>query len=147
MRRKETVQCAAVVCRDGKRGGMYAHHSTAGSGILERKRQLKRAAKICAYRALSAHFKEALPWGSLTGVRPTRLLRDSEALWGEAGAKALFLNEFDVQPDKYALAKAILTAQEGLVSRSAGHRRLHRHPVLRDALRVLLVRVVYAGRV
>lgn len=111
---EKNVQCAAVICEDGKRGGMYAYHSAAGTGEIERKRRVKRAAKICAYRALSAHFNETLPWGSLTGVRPTRLLRDSEELLGDAGAKALFLDEFDVQPDKYALAKAILTAQQGL---------------------------------
>lgn len=111
---EKTVQCAAVVCEDGRRGGMYAYHCTAGVGALARKRSVKRAAKICAYRALSAHYQDAQPWGSLTGVRPTRLLRDSEELLGEAGAKALFLGEFDVLPQKYALAKAILTAQEGL---------------------------------
>jgi oxygen-independent coproporphyrinogen-3 oxidase len=112
---EKTVQCAAVVCENGKRGAMYAYHSAAGSGALERKRRLKRAAKVCAYRALAAHFKETLPWGSLTGVRPTRLLRDSEAALGEEGARALFVSEFDVQPDKYALAKAILTVQAGLL--------------------------------
>ena len=111
---KKTVQCAAVVCEDGMRGTTYAHSCPAGSGALGSKRVLKRAAKICAYRALSAYFHETLPWGSLTGVRPTRLLRDSEAALGEAGAKALFLNEFDVKPEKYALAKTILTTQAGL---------------------------------
>lgn len=111
---EKTVQCAAIVCEDGERGGMYAYHCAAGDGALARKRSLKRAAKICAYRALSAHFNEALPWGSLTGVRPTRLLRDSEALLGAEAAKTLFLDEFDVQPQKYGLARAILSAQAGL---------------------------------
>ncbi len=110
----ETVQCAAVVCENGRRGAMDAYSTAAGRTALEAKRFAKRAAKICAYRALSRHFGETLPWGSLTGVRPTRLLRDSEERLGEDGAMALFTREFDVRPDKYALAKAILTAQAGL---------------------------------
>jgi oxygen-independent coproporphyrinogen-3 oxidase len=114
---KRSVRCAAVVCEDGRRGASCTYTGAADGGTLERKRSLKRAAKACAYRALSAHFHEALPWGSLTGVRPTRLLRDSEARLGEADARALFLDEFDVKPEKYALAKAILTVQEGLVPR------------------------------
>jgi coproporphyrinogen dehydrogenase HemZ len=111
---EKTVQCAAIVCEDGRRGSLYPYHCAMGGGKLERKRSLKRTAKICAYRALSQHFGETLPWGSLTGVRPTRLLRDSELRLGEAGAKTLFLSEFDVQPEKYTLAKGILTAQQGL---------------------------------
>ena len=86
---------------------------------LEYKRAAKRAAKISTYRALLAHYEKPLPWGSLTGVRPTKLLRDSEALLGEKGARALFENEFDVSPQKYALAKAIVNAQTGLEPRKS----------------------------
>lgn len=81
---------------------------------LEHKRVAKRAAKISVYRALFSHFGTAMPWGSLTGVRPTRLLRDSEAALGEEGAKRLLLDEFDVSPGKYDFAKGILAAQAGL---------------------------------
>lgn len=85
---------------------------------LEYKRAAKRASKISTYRALLAHFNKPLPWGSLTGVRPTKLLRDSQALLGEQGARALFEDEFDVSPQKYALAKAIVNAQAGLEPRT-----------------------------
>jgi oxygen-independent coproporphyrinogen-3 oxidase len=84
------------------------------SSELEHKRVAKRAAKICVYRALFSHFGTAMPWGSLTGVRPTRLLRDSEVLLSEAGAKRLLLEEFDVSPGKYDFAKGIVLAQTGL---------------------------------
>ncbi len=90
----------------------------APAGALEKKREAKRASKISVYRALLCHFKTPLPWGSLTGIRPTKLLRDSEALLGADEAKALFLNTFDVSPQKYALAKAIVDAQAGLYPRS-----------------------------
>ena len=84
------------------------------TGTLEKKREAKRASKISVYRALLLHFKSLLPWGSLTGIRPTKLLRDSEALLGADEAKTLFLNTFDVSPRKYTLAKAIVDAQAGL---------------------------------
>ena len=84
------------------------------SGVLEKKREAKRASKISVYRALRSHFKTPLPWGSLTGIRPTKLLRDSEALMGAENASSLFLNTFDVSPQKYALAKAIVDAQAEL---------------------------------
>lgn len=115
---EEIVRCTAEVFADGMRSASYTYSTAAGKGALEAKRFTKRAAKVCAYRALSQHFHETLPWGSLTGVRPTRLLRDTEGRLGEAGAKALFLDEFDVQPEKYELAKSILTAQAGLYPKS-----------------------------
>ncbi len=83
-------------------------------GALEKKREAKRASKISVYRALLHFFKTPLPWGSLTGIRPTKLLRDSETLLGSKGAKALFLSTFDVSPQKYEFAKAIVDAQTGL---------------------------------
>lgn len=85
-----------------------------GEGELERKRSAKRVAKISAYRALKKHFGIGMPWGSLTGIRPTKLLRDSEARLGEQGAKALFLNEFDVSASKYDFAKSIADIQTPL---------------------------------
>ncbi len=85
-----------------------------GIGALEQKRSAKRAAKISAYRALSGYFGVSMPWGSLTGIRPTKLLRDSEARLGEQGAKALFLNEFDASPQKYEFAKSIIDLQKPL---------------------------------
>jgi oxygen-independent coproporphyrinogen-3 oxidase len=91
-----------------------AYLCPAPQGELEHKRIAKRAAKISVYRALFAYFGTAMPWGSLTGVRPTRLLRDSEAMLGEEGAKRLFLQEFDVSPMKYAFAKGVVSAQAGL---------------------------------
>lgn len=83
-------------------------------GELEKKREAKRASKISVYRALLIFFQTPLPWGSLTGIRPTKLLRDSEGLLGTGGAKSLFIDTFDVSPQKYELAKAIVDAQAGL---------------------------------
>jgi len=107
----------AVLYRDGKQVSENTYQCSAPAGELEHKRVAKRAAKIAVYRALLSHFGTPMPWGSLTGVRPTKLLRDSEALLGEEGAKRLLLEEFDVSPGKYDFAKGILTMQAGLEPR------------------------------
>ena len=41
--------------------------------LLDEKRQLKRFAKLSLYKMLSKHFDKNMPWGSLTGVRPTKI--------------------------------------------------------------------------
>lgn len=104
----------AALYLDGKKVSENAYTCPGPQGELEHKRVAKRAAKISVYRALFSHFNTAMPWGSLTGVRPTRLLRDSEAIFGVDGAKRLFLDEFDVSPGKYAFAKGIVAAQARL---------------------------------
>ena len=38
-------------------------------------RYKKRYAKLSLYLFLSAYFKKDLPWGSLTGIRPTKMAR------------------------------------------------------------------------
>ena len=43
------------------------------SSALEKKSLIKRFAKLSLYRVLSEKFQRHLPWGSLTGIRPTRL--------------------------------------------------------------------------
>ena len=48
-----------------------------GADALEIKRREKRAVKIAAFRAMANVYGVMPPWGSLTGIRPTRLLRDA----------------------------------------------------------------------
>lgn len=40
---------------------------------LEDQRQLKRFAKLTLYKLFSSHFNKNMPWGSLTGIRPTKI--------------------------------------------------------------------------
>src|SRR5574344_938787 len=40
---------------------------------LENKRILKRFAKLELYKLLQSHFKVSMPYGSLTGIRPTKV--------------------------------------------------------------------------
>ncbi|MFA5675928.1 MAG: coproporphyrinogen dehydrogenase HemZ [Christensenellales bacterium] len=108
------IKSDVIFYANGAEASRHTYSCDMPSGALEYKRAAKRAAKISVYRALLSHFGSPPPWGSLTGIRPTKLLRDSEALLGSSGAKALFLDEFDVSPEKYELAKSIVDAQAGL---------------------------------
>lgn len=87
-----------------------------GDGPLYAKRQEKRALKIAAFRLLRQLYPEiALPWGSLTGIRPTKLLRELQEAHGEAEAMRIFREEFDVSPEKAALAEEIVHVQSPIL--------------------------------
>ncbi|MCL2671246.1 MAG: coproporphyrinogen dehydrogenase HemZ [Clostridiales bacterium] len=77
----------------------------------EQKRQEKRALKRCLYAALQAVCPTELPWGSLTGIRPTALLRQLGEHYGEAEALRMFREDFDVSAAKTALAREICAVQ------------------------------------
>ena len=93
-----------ILYLDGREQYRYAYETCGvpeGAG-LEFKKICKRGAKIAVFRCLREHFGEEKPWGSLTGVRPSKFLRDSRAQLGELGARRLFLMEFDLFQQKYA---------------------------------------------
>ncbi|MBT7121814.1 MAG: coproporphyrinogen dehydrogenase HemZ, partial [Clostridia bacterium] len=115
VRGEGSVESTARIANDGEIVAEYTYECAAQSGELARKRAEKRAAKISLYRALSGHFGKAMPWGSLTGIRPTKLLRDSQMRLGKAKAQALFLNEFDVSEEKLAFAQRIVDVQQRLL--------------------------------
>lgn len=81
----------------------------------EEKRILKRTAKIMVYDLMEKIYGFTLPYGSLTGVRPTKLFRDTK----DAGADALdyFVNTLRVSKDKAKLIASVCAAQEGIVKK------------------------------
>ncbi len=94
-----------------------------GGDPLERKRQQKRAVKRVAYALLQKVCPADMPWGSLTGIRPTKLLRDLAARYGEREAVRQFREVFSVSEDKLRLAATINAVQKPYLE-SAGERDL-----------------------
>ena len=82
---------------------------------LTRKRLEKRALKIAAFRLFRQFYDAPTPWGSLTGIRPTKLFRELAGAGGEAAAREAFLHTFDVSPEKTGLAQGICRAQRPIV--------------------------------
>lgn len=76
---------------------------------MEAKRLEKRYLKIALYGVLVFLTGRELPYGCLTGIRPTKLYAEL----GE-GAHDVFLQDFSVRPEKLALVERIVREQEGL---------------------------------
>ena len=80
---------------------------------LQSVRQTKRVVKVSVYRCLVSATGRTQPWGSLTGIRPTKLayqLSQREGL----DYKSVFETFFDVSKDKIAVVEQILEQQKGL---------------------------------
>ena len=105
-----------VVTCEGER--RVFRHAASFSGELHRKSLCKRYAKLALYGVLSERFRKQLPWGALTGIRPTRLAYAEL----EAGRpfEPLFC-EMDVSEENRALVRRVLEAQKGIYERRAGN--------------------------
>ena len=84
---------------------------------LEFRRYAKRFSKLAVYHALRAVTGRSMPWGALTGIRPTKLA------YGERAAgrdfRVLF-KKCGVSPANIALVADVLHAQEGIYAREPG---------------------------
>ena len=85
---------------------------------LEFKRLERRYAKLALYQILKGKYGEKMPWGALTGIRPTKLAYMEK----EQGRdfKDLFL-KMDVCEENIQLIEDILLAQEGIYQKRAGN--------------------------
>lgn len=82
----------------------------AGVDDLQQMRLRKRFAKMCVYELLLKVTGKHMPWGCLTGIRPTKLARKltAEGLdWQHT-----FADDFDVAADKVKLVADILRLQD-----------------------------------
>ena len=87
-------------------------------GGLEDKRQLKRLVKRCCYQLLKRYTGRTPAWGSLTGIRPTRLYYQQLERGKSRGEARTALHElFDLSEEKLDLLDEIITAQSGWVHR------------------------------
>jgi len=88
-----------------------------GANALVIKKLEKRAIKLVTYRLLKRLYPDvAVPWGSLTGIRPTKLYRELTREGGEAYARDMFFGTFDVSHEKTNLAAQICAVQEPYIT-------------------------------
>ena len=81
---------------------------------LEYKRYAKRYAKLALYKILKERYGMAMPWGALTGIRPTKLAYTERAAGRDW--QTLF-RKMDVSEENIRLTGDILRAQEGIYER------------------------------
>lgn len=79
---------------------------------IEEKRLEKRYAKLSLYKALSAFTGKVLPWGALTGIRPTKLAYST--IKEEGDFKDFFVSTMKVSQEKTDLIARIVENQKGL---------------------------------
>ncbi len=79
---------------------------------LEEKSLEKRYAKLSLYRLLSEYYGKRLPWGSLTGIRPTRLAYRERERTGDF--RPMF-SKLGVSEENTELVARVLAAQEGIL--------------------------------
>ena len=94
---------------DGKEY-LFKDEADAPSEILY-KRWERRFAKLALYQILSDLYQEKMPWGALTGIRPTKLA------YGELAAGRDFRPLFEkmrVEEENISIIRRILKAQEGI---------------------------------
>ena len=85
-----------------------------GSSV-EQKRMLKRAAKTALFLLLRRLHGFTPPWGSLTGIRPTRLMYEAMAEGlSPAEAEQAIQARYFVSPEKAALLSEIVEMQRGV---------------------------------
>ena len=83
---------------------------------LEKKKLEKRALKLACYHLLKRMYPDvATPWGSLTGIRPTKLFRELSLEGGEQSAREQFIDLFDVSKEKTDLAARICAVQKPFI--------------------------------
>ena len=109
------------VGRDGQWTDTWRHgdtvetlSSTAQGHPLTVKRLRKRAVKLGLYRLIKRETGLTPPWGSLTGIRPTRLLYEGmeEGLSREEAVRRV-TEAYDVSPDRARLLGEIAAMQQG----------------------------------
>ena len=94
----------------------------------EKKSLIKRYAKLGLYRILSELHHKTLPWGSLTGIRPTRLAYQHmekaarlAALGGEATPFEALFEKLGVSAENIALTARVIEGQRGIYERKKGN--------------------------
>lgn len=95
-------------------GKVYAYGNLVGeiNDEIEKKRLVKRYAKLSFYKALSNFFDINLPWGALTGIRPTKLAYRQIEKSGEF--IEFFTDVMKVSKEKTDLTAAVIEAQSGI---------------------------------
>ena len=88
---------------------------------VELRRARKRQVKQALYELLKEMTGMQLPWGALTGIRPTRLLYEAlDAGLSMDAARAHVMREFDVSADRAELLCEIAEMQRGVRTPEAG---------------------------
>ena len=99
-------------------GSVYAYGNllTLPKYEIVRKRLIKRYTKLSVYKALCKVFNKEMPWGALTGIRPTKLAYLELEEKGEF--EDFFINTMKVSEEKTSLVKKIINSQKEIYEKN-----------------------------
>ena len=86
-------------------------------GELELKRYAKRSAKLAFYLFLSEESGKSLPWGALTGIRPTKM---AYAELAEGRDFAPLFKKFCVSDENISVIRRVISAQSKIYCANRG---------------------------
>lgn len=87
-----------------------------------------RLAKIALYDALNAHTGREMPWGALTGVRPTKLFYEALATgYSTDQATEIMRSVYRVRADRAEVLRQIVDAQRGKIFYPSDYINLYVH--------------------
>ncbi len=100
-------------------GQTFAYGNLIGSvkNDIERKRLVKRYAKLSLYKVLSKVLERELPWGALTGIRPTKLAY--QKIEEGEDFRDFFQNTMKVSPNKTLLTERVISSQKGIYEKNS----------------------------
>ena len=101
-------------------GKTYRYTDFLPNGLtdIERKRLYKRACKLAVFKALADYTGVKPPWGSLTGIRPSKLVYDMLAKrYSLDDCETKLQTDFCVSPEKSRLICDIVKNQSGIYVR------------------------------
>lgn len=99
-------------------GKVFAYGNFIGSlsGEIEKKRLVKRYSKLSLYKALAKFYGKDLPWGALTGIRPTKLAY--QQIEKDGDFTEFFIDTMKVSGEKTSLIKSVLNSQKGIYEKN-----------------------------
>lgn len=93
----------------------YGNLGITDGGLVEKRLKI-RFAKLSLYKSISAVTGEKMPWGALTGIRPTKLAYQQIEETGEF--EDFFTSVMKVSEEKTKLIGEILKTQEGIYDKN-----------------------------
>ncbi len=91
------------------------------ANTLLAKKMKKHHVKLMVYELLQEYYQKHMPWGSLTGIRPTKLLRELVEKKGGKAAQELFSKVYHVSDQKRKLAQKIVAVQTPFLENIRGN--------------------------
>jgi len=109
-------ECKIIINNQVENAKFYSIDRNENQSELLDKRYFKRHIKNCLYIFLSSFFGVTFPWGSLTGVRPTRLFYEFVEHGNSLmNSEVKMMQEYKVDKNKAHLTCEVVSNQKGII--------------------------------